>query len=128
EKSAEMLRRAAMEGSMQTLTDEAKDLAQQQRTLADSARSAEKPDASQQAVKQLADRSDRLASEMKKLGQRLDDAKAATGAAKTDEARQHAEAAEEKLRDAIPKAGAKKDSTGAGSQQKNPSAVANGMQ
>lgn len=100
EKSVEMLRRAAMEGSMQTLTDEAKDLAQQQRKLADSARAAEKPDASQQTAKRLADRTDRMASDMKKLGQRLDDAKATTGAAKTDEARQHAEAAEEKLRGA----------------------------
>ncbi len=100
EKSVEMLRRAAMEGAMQTLTDEAKDLAQQQRKLADSARAAEKPDASQQTAKRLADRTDRMASDMKKLGQRLDDAKATTGAAKTDEARQHAEAAEEKLRGA----------------------------
>jgi hypothetical protein len=129
EKSAEMLRRAAMEGSMQTLTDEAKDLAQQERKLADSAHAAGKPDGSQQqTAKQLADRSDRLASEMKKLGQRLDDLKAATGAAKTDEARQHAEAAEEKLREAAPNDGAKKDSSGAPSQPKNSSAVANGMQ
>jgi len=46
---------------------------------------------------------------MKKLGDRLDANKAATGAEKTDEARQHAQASEEKLR----------------SGEKNPSAVEN---
>ena len=115
EKSAEMLRRAAMEGSMQTLTDEAKDLARQQRALADSAKLAEseaKGGAEQSGeksaglrpenAKQLADRSEHLASEMKRLSTRLDNARAATGAAKTDEARQHAEASEEKLRTPSP--------------------------
>lgn len=103
EKSAEMLRRAAMEGSMQTLTDEAKDLAQQQRKLADSVRAAETPDPSQrQTARELADRSSRLEAEMKKLGQRLDAERAATGAAKTEEARQHAEASVDQLRAAVP--------------------------
>jgi hypothetical protein len=103
EKSAEMLRRAAMEGSMQTLTDEAKDLAQQERKLADSASAGDKAGATtQQTAKQLADRTDRLASDMKKLGQRLDNEKAQTGAAKTDEARQHAVASEEQLRAGTP--------------------------
>ena len=127
EKSAEMLRRAAMEGSMQTLGDEAKDLAQQQRKLADSAHASDTPESSrQQTAAQLADRTNRLASDMKKLGQRLDDAKAATGAAKTDEARQHAQSAEEQLREAAARAGATKDSSSAPSQPKNPSVVANG--
>jgi hypothetical protein len=117
-----------MEGSMQTLTDEARDLAQQQRTLADSAHAAATPDGSpQQTAARLADRTDRLASDMKKLSQRLDDAKATTGAAKTDEARHHAEAAEERLREAAPKAGEKKDSAGGPSQAKNPTAVTNGV-
>src|SRR5258708_18725081 len=127
EKSAEMLRRAAMEGSMQTVGDEAKDLAQQQRKLADSAHASDTPESSrQQTAAQLADRTNRLASDMKKLGQRLDDAKAATGAAKTDEARQHAQSAEEKLREAAARAGATKASARAPSQPKNPSHVANG--
>src|SRR5690606_28995646 len=37
EKSAEMLRRAALEGSMQILADEARDLAQRQQEFTDSA-------------------------------------------------------------------------------------------
>ena len=112
EKSAEMLRRAAMEGAMQTLADEAKDLASQQRQLADSAKSGQKQQSNpgaqqQQTANELADRSERLASDMKKLGDRLDANKAATGAEKTDEARQHAQSSEEKLRNG----------------QKNPAAV-----
>jgi hypothetical protein len=39
-RSAEMLKRAAHEGAMQTLSDEARELAQKQKALADSARSA----------------------------------------------------------------------------------------
>lgn len=105
EKSAEMLRRAAMEGSMQTLSDEAKELAAQQRGLADSLNAKSGTDgARQQQARDLADRTDRLGNEMQKLQQRLDNAKATTGAAKTQEAREHAEAAEEKLRAASPPA------------------------
>jgi hypothetical protein len=96
EKSAEMLRRASLEGAMQTLSDEAKDLAKQQRALADSAA---KPDAGQpQAAQDLADRTDRLGKQMDKLQDRLENAKAETGAAKTQEARQNAQSAEDKLK------------------------------
>ena len=97
EKSAEMLRRAAMEGSMQTLADEARELAKKQRNLADSGTG--KPDAmKQQGAKDLADRTDRLEKQMEKLQDRLENAKATTGAEKTAEARQNAQGAEEKLR------------------------------
>jgi len=96
EKSAEMLRRASMEGAMQTLSDEAKDLAKQQRALGDSV--AKPDDARQPTAKDLADRSDRLGKQMEKLQDRLENAKATTGAAKTQEARQNAQSAEDKLR------------------------------
>lgn len=124
EKSAEMLKRASMEGSMQTLSDEAKELAAQQRKLADSALAAAKSapgaDAAQQkAAKDLADRTERLANQMQKLEQRLENAKATTGATKTQEARQHAEASEDKLRGAEskPQAGATESKQQAGASQ-----------
>ena len=99
EKSAEMLRRASMEGAMQTLSDEAKELAKQQQKLADS--SAAGADANnQQAAKDLADRTDRLGKQMEKLQDRLENAKATTGAEKTQQARQSAQSAEDKLKDA----------------------------
>jgi hypothetical protein len=101
EKSAEMLRRAAMEGSMQTLSDEAKELANKQRKLADSA-------GAQQTAKDLADRTDRLEKQMEKLQERLENAKASTGAEKTQEARQHAQNAEDKLRGGDAKGGDQK--------------------
>jgi hypothetical protein len=103
EKSAEMLRRAAMEGSMQTLSDEARELAKKQRELADSSA---RPEAQkQQTTKDLADRTDRLEKQMEKLENRLENAKATTGAAKTGEARQNAQGAEEKLRAGSDKSG-----------------------
>jgi hypothetical protein len=128
EKSAEMLKRAAMEGSMQTLTDEAKDLANRQRKLADSSATMPEP-RRDQAAKELADRTDRLGKQMEKLEERLENAKAATGAAKTQEARDHAESAEQKLRGdqakpaGEPKAGGEQKAgadakAGAGGEQK----------
>ena len=97
EKSAEMLKRAALEGAMQTLKDEAKDIAQRDRALADSA--ASKPNEEQKAdAKQLADRSQRFADELKKLQDRLEKEKADAGASGTEEAKKHADAAQEAMR------------------------------
>src|SRR5262249_3539895 len=59
EKSAEMLKRAALEGAMETLKDEAKDIAQKDQALADSA-NAKPTDAQKKEAKQLADRSQRF--------------------------------------------------------------------
>ena len=102
EKSAEMLKRAAFEGAMQTLKDEAKDIADRERKLADSAKaSGDKPnDAQQNQAQQLADRSDRLSDEMKKLEDRLAREKAEPGAKRADQARQHSEASAEKMKEA----------------------------
>ena len=102
EKSAEMLKRAAFEGAMQTLKDEAKEIADRERKLADSAKaSGDKPnDAQQNQARQLADRSDRLSDDMKKLEDRLAREKAEPGAKRADQARQHSEASAEKMKEA----------------------------
>ena len=99
EKSAEMLKRAALEGAMQTLKDEAKEIADRDRALADSAKA--KASENQQAeAKELADRSQRFNDELKKLQDRLQKEKADAGASGTEEARKHASAAEESMRKA----------------------------
>lgn len=99
EKSAEMLKRAALEGSMQTLKDEAKEIAQREQALADSARM--KPaDAQKADAKQLADRSQRFSDELKKLQQRLEQEKADAGASGTQEAKKHADASQDAMRQA----------------------------
>src|SRR5205085_2990057 len=94
EKSAEMLKRAAMEGAMQTLTDEAKEIADKERKLADSASASKDKDIQRDQARELAERSQRFADELKKLQERLEREKADPGAKRTDEARQHAEASE----------------------------------
>jgi hypothetical protein len=109
EKSAEMLKRAAFEGAMQTLRDEAKDIADRERKLADSAKSPGEQGTEQQQAKQLADRADRFGDEIKKLQDRLAREKAEPGAKRTEEARRHAEASEEKMRQA---AGEQRDARG----------------
>ncbi|MEO6878079.1 MAG: Ig-like domain-containing protein, partial [Gemmatimonadaceae bacterium] len=104
EKSAEMLKRAALEGSMQTLKDEAKDIADRDRSLADSsvgtAGDPQKSDAQKAAAKQLADRSQRFEDEVKKLQTRLEQNKADAGAAGAEEARKQAGASQESMRQA----------------------------
>ena len=99
EKSAEMLKRAAMEGAMQTLKDEAKDISDRDRALADSVKS-RTADAQKAEAKQLADRTQRFNDELKKLQDRLEKEKADAGASGTEEARKHASASEESMRQA----------------------------
>ncbi|HKW48009.1 MAG TPA: hypothetical protein VJN70_11205 [Gemmatimonadaceae bacterium] len=102
EKSAEMLKRAAFEGAMQTLKDEAKDIADRERKLADSAKAKgdSASEAQQNQARQLAERSDRFSDEVKKLEDRLAREKADPGAKRADEARQHGEASAEKMKQA----------------------------
>ena len=100
ERSAEMLKRAAHEGSMQTLGDEARELAQKERALSDPARrtdpSKSPPDAKE--ATDLAQRAERLRDAMDELKSRLAKDKADAGASKTDEAGQHAARSENELR------------------------------
>lgn len=75
EKSAEILRRAAVEGALQTLRDEAKELAKAQRARAENAVRQSPDDA-----KRLADRTSQLARDIERLRNRLQQEKADTAA------------------------------------------------
>jgi hypothetical protein len=97
EKSAEMLKRAALEGAMQTLKDEAKEIAEKQRALADSGGRMDAENKQQRST-QLADRSERLSKDVKQLEGRLERDKANAAAQKTASAQQHAAASEKNMR------------------------------
>jgi hypothetical protein len=99
EKTGEMLKRAALEGAMETLKDEAKEIADRERKLADSAH-AKAGDESKNDAKRLADRTDRFSDELKKLQDRLERDKAEPGAKGTEEARKRADASEQSMRQA----------------------------
>jgi hypothetical protein len=100
EKSAEMLKRAAYEGAMQTLRDEAKDLANKQRDFADSAAKGADPQAQSDDARRLSDRSERFADEVEKLQERLARDRADAAAKNTEAARRHAEVGEDRMREA----------------------------
>ncbi len=108
EKSAQMLQRAAFEGQMQTLHDEAKDIAGAEKKLADSSASAATanrappsaaaPAPTIDAPRALADRSDRLSNAIKQLQQKLADQNANAGAKNADQAHTFASASEQSMR------------------------------
>jgi hypothetical protein len=81
ERSAEMLKRAALEGSMQTLHDEAREIAQQERATGDSlARGQPRADsASARRANELSERSAKLSSDVEQLAKRLEKEQAQTG-------------------------------------------------
>jgi hypothetical protein len=86
EKSAELLRRAAIEGAMRTMADDARDLATQQQRLADTARRPAAAAWARQESARLAERSARLGLAMKGLEERLARETALSGSQKTGEA------------------------------------------
>jgi len=110
EQSAEMLKRAAHEGAMQTLADEARELAAKERALADSGRAAPKPNASpsergrqdgrSQQASALAERAARLQSAMQSLKERLAQDDASAGASGAAKAQEHAANSETGMRKA----------------------------
>ena len=102
ERSAEMLKRAAHEGAMQTLGDEAKELANKERTLADPERRSDQSKAPPNVrdARELAERSERLRDAMDDLKSRLAKDKADAGASRTDAAAQHASKSETEMRKA----------------------------
>ncbi len=125
EKSAEMLRRAALEGTMQTLGDQAKDLAAKQQQMADSARTQLRPQPTDSASRgagaqqppqtaQMADRTEQLAGAMQKLEDKLTTEHADAGASRTEQARQLADSSQTNLR-AAGKTGASQPNAGGGS-------------
>ncbi len=85
ERSAEMLKRAAMEGAMSTLKDEAKELAERQRANADSLGRKSAQGAKDAA--DLARRSEKFGEDVKSLEQRLARERADAGARGANEAK-----------------------------------------
>ena len=98
EKSAEMLKRAALEGAMQTLGDQAKELAQAQQQFADSAR-AGAPDPQQ--AQQLAQRTRDMSQQMDALRARLERERANTGASQSERAEEETRRSEAALQEAM---------------------------
>ncbi|HET7549650.1 MAG TPA: Ig-like domain-containing protein [Gemmatimonadaceae bacterium] len=81
ERSAEMLKRAALEGSLQTLHDEAREIARQERTTGDSlARGQSRTDsAAARRAQELSQRSEKLSDDVAQLSQRLKKEQAESG-------------------------------------------------
>jgi hypothetical protein len=100
ERSAEMLKRAAHEGAMQTLGDQAKELAAKERALADSAAQggADRQAAATREAATLAEQTERLRREMEGLTERLAKDRAEAGASRTAEAQDHTAKAETEMR------------------------------
>jgi hypothetical protein len=96
ERSAEMLKRAAHEGAMQTLGDQAKELAQKERALAESAAKADGGEARESA--KLAEQAKRLREQMESLTDRLTKDRAEAGASNTAQAGEHAARSETGMR------------------------------
>ena len=121
ERSAEMLKRAAHEGAMQTLGDQAKELAARQRALADSAGRGTAGDKAADArdAARLAEQTERLRQQMENLKERLAKDRADAGAAHTEQAQDHAAKSETGMRRAAnamqtgrPKPGEKAEKSG----------------
>jgi len=97
ERSAEMLRRAALEGQMQTVADQARDLAQAQRAMADSARPGSEM---RQDAERMQRESQELARAAQTLSQRLEQAEAKPGAEATARGAQQAQQAAQQMQNA----------------------------
>jgi hypothetical protein len=95
EKSAEMLKRAALEGSMETLHDDAQELAQREQATADSMSRGAKPDAKS---KDLAQQSDLLKKRIDEIAERLEKEKAEAGPDKLRQASQSTQQSSEAMR------------------------------
>lgn len=108
-RSAEMLRRAALEGAMETLRDEARELAEQQQALADSLQRGSGEGRARQAA-EVERRTERLARDVERLEERLRSERAEQGASEVAQARPHAEASREAMRQAAREAGARQPS------------------
>ncbi|HET7188420.1 MAG TPA: hypothetical protein VFI52_09705 [Gemmatimonadaceae bacterium] len=100
ERSAEMLKRAAHEGAMQTLGDQAKELAAKDRALADSAaqHGAEQKGSDAREAAKLAEQTERLREQMENLKDRLAKDRADAGASRTEQAQSHAAKGETEMR------------------------------
>jgi len=115
ERSAEMLKRAALEGSMQTLRDEAKDLAKQERTTAEKMARADSG-ASRDAAP-LSDRSHQLANDVQQLAQRLQQEKAESGPKALQQGAQHAQQSADAMKQAAAKSSAQNSAQNSAQKQ-----------
>ncbi len=95
ERSAEMLKRAALEGAMQTLRDDARELAARSRVVADSL--ARHDTAARAEAKSLGDQSKALAAQVQRLADRLAKAQADAAAGKMPSAAQHAQSSSDRM-------------------------------
>jgi len=114
EKSAEMLKRAALEGQMQTVGDQARELARAQQAFADSA-NAGPPDPAQ--AQQLAQRTRQMSDQMQALRERLERENAQTGATQAERAEDEARRSEQALQEAMRQAREAQRTDGAAQQQ-----------
>jgi hypothetical protein len=112
-----MLKRAALEGAMETLRDDAKELAGLERELAEALRQPNRQppgqrreqagSASPQQARDLAARAERLERDVQQLTDRLRKEGAQAGASKAQEAQPDMEASREAMRDAATELGAR---------------------
>jgi hypothetical protein len=100
ERSAEMLQRAAAEGAMQTLSDQARELASKERAFADSSSAARNAGEQSRpaAAEQLAQQSQQLRDAMSELKQRLEKNRAEAGASRAAKAAEHAASSDSAMR------------------------------
>jgi hypothetical protein len=97
ERSAQMLERAAAEGAMQTLSDQARELAGKERAFADSAK-AQPPQANTASAEKLAKQSEELRDAMSELRERLEKNRAEAGASRAEKAAEHAASSDSAMR------------------------------
>ncbi len=105
ERAASLLQRAALEGAMQTLKDEAAELAARQRAMADSLAANRRDTARTAQAKRMAERTEQFAKDAEKLQQKLQQAKAQAGAQGAQEAKAQAKEAAQQMQDAAAQAG-----------------------
>ena len=98
DKTVDVLKRAALEGSMQTLRDEARDIAKAERSTPPQAGSGS-PTQAPPAGQQLADRSRDLSRDVDQLAKRLSAAQAPTGAREVGAARGHVDSSAQAMQE-----------------------------
>ncbi|MFO0396432.1 MAG: hypothetical protein ACK51E_07395 [Gemmatimonadota bacterium] len=105
ERAAALLQRAALEGAMQTLKDEAAELAARQQAMADSLAANRRDTARTAQAKRMAERTERFQQDAAKLQQKLQQAKAQAGAQGAQEAKAQAQQASQEMQQAASQAG-----------------------
>jgi hypothetical protein len=98
ERSAEMLERAAAEGAMQTLGDQARELAAKERAFADSGAKGQAQQDKAASAEDLAKQSQQLRDAMADLQQRLEKNRAEAGASRAAKAAEHAASSDSAMR------------------------------